>query len=154
MFYLVIDRTGHGDFSSTQRSYIKADSISADGIATFNNVAWDTDGSGKDVFTIGLKSTSSVASLPNNKNQDDARIQFQLYPNPVSNGQYKLSVKLDKPGDIIVQIYDLSQRIIESWKGSGNSTYFFSGTITAPAGTYTVRLTTGHTEISRVLVIL
>ncbi len=153
VMYLVIDRTGTGDFSSTQRTYLKVDSISADGIATFNNVAWDTDGSGSDVFTFGLKNTSFAESHPNNKNPQVPFIQFQLYPNPVSNGQYKLSVNLDKPGDIIIQIYDLSYRLIETWKGSGSSTYLFSGMLKAPAGSYTVKLKTSHSELYRMLIL-
>ncbi|MBL6445350.1 T9SS type A sorting domain-containing protein [Fulvivirga sp. 29W222] len=50
-FWLVIDRSGSGDFSADNLEYIKADSISKDSIAYYK-VKWDTDLSGKDNFSF------------------------------------------------------------------------------------------------------
>lgn len=48
-YWLVIDRSGGGDFSVDKLEYILPDSISSDSIA-FYQVKWDTDASGKDQF--------------------------------------------------------------------------------------------------------
>jgi hypothetical protein len=49
-YWLVIDRSGQGDFSVDKLEYIAADSVSADSIAYYSNLRWDSDGSGKDMF--------------------------------------------------------------------------------------------------------
>lgn len=144
-FYLVIDRSGSGNFASGNCTYITPASISPEGIAHFNNVKWDTDGSGKDIFAFALKTNPPVA----NKNI----VSFQVYPNPVINGNYKITVTLDKPTDIQIQVYDLHQRLLETRKGAGQSDYLFSGHLNAPAGAYTVRLVTPDTEMNRIIIL-
>lgn len=48
-YWLVVDRSGLGDFSVDKLEYILADSVSSDSIAYYQ-LQWDTDGSGKDQF--------------------------------------------------------------------------------------------------------
>ena len=48
-YWLVIDRSGQGDFSVDNLEYITADKI-IDSMAVYKNVRWDTDGSGTDNF--------------------------------------------------------------------------------------------------------
>lgn len=50
--YLVIDRTGAGDFSTLNSDIIEATIDNEGKIATFSNIQWDTDNSGKDMFTF------------------------------------------------------------------------------------------------------
>lgn len=50
-YWLVIDRTGQGDFSADNLDYIEADKI-ADGKIVFKDIRWDVDGSGSDNFTF------------------------------------------------------------------------------------------------------
>lgn len=50
--WLVIDRSGTGEFGPEQTEYILGDSISDDGIIKFEQVIWDYDDSGKDIFRL------------------------------------------------------------------------------------------------------
>ncbi|HTH55836.1 MAG TPA: hypothetical protein VL728_07295, partial [Cyclobacteriaceae bacterium] len=49
-YWLIIDRSGQGNFAANNVEYIKATNIS-NGIATYS-VKWDTDGSGRDAFSF------------------------------------------------------------------------------------------------------
>jgi hypothetical protein len=152
-FYLIIDRSGTGDFAPQHCIYITPDVISPEGVASFSHVNWDTDGSGKDVFTFGFKPALLPGSLVKNNKGAAGQISFQVYPNPVTDGHYTMAIKLDKPTDIQIQIYDLNQHLIETKKGKDQASYFISGYINAPAASYFVRLTTPETEIYRILIV-
>ena len=144
-FCLVIDRSGLGDFAAVNCEIIMPDNISADGMASFRKLRWDPDGSGKDVFSFGLK-TGPV-------NPSEQHTLFQLYPNPVNDGHYHLVVALKKPGDVQIRIDDLYQHPVEIKRGSGKSFYTFSGNISRAKGVYTVRLITAEFELSRILIV-
>ncbi|GET22358.1 T9SS type A sorting domain-containing protein [Prolixibacter denitrificans] len=58
--YLVIDRSGTNDYSLKDVEYIPADTLSSDGIATFDKVTWDPDGSGSDSFTFSFGMDNGV----------------------------------------------------------------------------------------------
>lgn len=49
-YWMVIDRSGTGNFSMDNLEYVYADSVSEDSVAHFNNIIWDADASGKDAF--------------------------------------------------------------------------------------------------------
>lgn len=49
-YWLIIDRSGQGNFAADNVEYIKATSVN-NGIATYS-VKWDTDGSGRDAFSF------------------------------------------------------------------------------------------------------
>ena len=149
-FYLVIERSGSGDFVPENCTYIMPDSISADGIASFSGVLWDTDGSGKDVFSFGLKTSLSV-DVP--ANADAAKLlSFHVYPNPVTDGHYNIAVTLDKPADINIQVYDLHLHLIDSKKATGKADYLLPGNINAAAGVYIVRLFTPGKEFRKIVI--
>lgn len=143
-FCLAIDRSGSGDFVPENCTYITPDNISADGIATFSGLHWDTDGSGKDAFSFGLKTRLSAdANRP---------VSFQVYPNPLTNGHYNIAVKLDKPADITVSIYDIHLHLIEFKKAYGLANYLLPGTIPGAAGVYLVKLFTNDKEFSQLII--
>jgi hypothetical protein len=69
--YLVIDRSGNGDFTSTMTDYIPQSKYDTSGYAYFHDVVWDRDGSGKDVFSFSYGASMDTvieASCPNNAN--------------------------------------------------------------------------------------
>jgi hypothetical protein len=151
-FYLVIDRSGTGDFAPDHCTYIAPNNITDDGIASFGGIYWDTDGSGKDVFTFGLKPCTQVSNELGTK-AATALSPLMLYPNPVTDGHYKMAITLDKPTDVQVQVYDGYQHLVDTKKGSGQATYIFMGNINMPAGTYTVRLITPDITVNKTLVV-
>ncbi len=59
--YLVIDRSGTGNFASETIEYIEPDSINTNGIAFFNNLVWDADNSGNDIFTLSFGMNNGVS---------------------------------------------------------------------------------------------
>jgi hypothetical protein len=48
-YWLIIDRSGQGNFSADNVEYVIADNVT-NGTATYKNIQWDKDGSGKDAF--------------------------------------------------------------------------------------------------------
>lgn len=56
-YWLVIDRSGEGNFNADNLEYIKADSVSIDSIAYYNNILWDKDASGQDAFSFAMVKT-------------------------------------------------------------------------------------------------
>jgi hypothetical protein len=62
--YLVIDRSGTGDFTSEDVEYIVQNSKDTNGLVYFNHVIWDTDGSGKDVFTFSFGPEMDLVATP------------------------------------------------------------------------------------------
>jgi hypothetical protein len=53
-WWLVCDSGGKGRFAPENTSYIPATSISPEGYATFHPILWDTDVSGRDVFSLAV----------------------------------------------------------------------------------------------------
>jgi hypothetical protein len=145
--YLVIDRTGTGNFNLKECSYFMPDNITDEGIASFSGINWDTDRSGEDVFTFG------VNRKPENVDESGKIISFNVYPNPVTNGNYQVAVTLDKPAEITMQIYDNHLRLIESRKLNGQSNYRLSGHLNVPAGVYIVKLLTPGNVYSKILIL-
>lgn len=54
-YLLVIDQSGSGDFLPENNQYVEVSSLTKNGVLIFDNLLWDTDKSGKDVFTFALK---------------------------------------------------------------------------------------------------
>jgi hypothetical protein len=52
VYWLAIDPAGKGQFNSPATEFIRMNGLDAEGKAFFNNVTWDRDGSGKDVWGV------------------------------------------------------------------------------------------------------
>jgi Secretion system C-terminal sorting domain len=156
-FYLVIDRSGSGHFVPEQCDYIAPVEISPEGIVRFSQVYWDADGSGKDVFSFGLKQGVSpndqLNVLNGINNKETGGISCRLYPNPITNGQYTIALTLGKPTDVNIQVYDIHQRLVDAQKGTGQTAYQFSGNLHVPAGAYTIKVITPETTFTRTLIV-
>ena len=148
-FCLVIDRSGTGDFAPENCTYITPNSISPDGIASFSGIKWDTDGSGKDAFSFGLKTEVNDVIT----DADAANLlSFQVYPNPTTDGQYNITVTLSKPTDIRINIYDIHLNLIETKKASGQANYLIPGKINAASGSYIIKLYTPGKIFSQIII--
>jgi hypothetical protein len=51
VYWLVVDPSGQGKFSTTSQ-FVRMDALDEHGIASFNKITWDSDGSGKDVWGL------------------------------------------------------------------------------------------------------
>jgi len=58
--YLAIDRSGTGNFALAGTEFIPANNITEDGLAYFDNIQWDSDSSGNDVFTFSFGMDNGV----------------------------------------------------------------------------------------------
>ena len=160
-FYLVIDRSSSADFRPENCIYIHPDTISADGIATFKNIFWDTDGSGKDNFIFGFKHDlssrlRSTGPSPVNVNPNvnpGGLFTFNVFPNPVSDGNYQVTIQFEKPTDIIISLYDLSQKLIDTKKVSGQDFYQFSDRLNGKPSAYILQLVTPQEEYYRMIIL-
>ena len=52
VYWLVVDPSGEGKFSASTAQFIQMDQLDEHGKASFNNIVWDKDGSGKDVWGL------------------------------------------------------------------------------------------------------
>ena len=52
VYWLAIDRSGEGKFNAATAEFVKMNKLDAQGKAYFNNLVWDKDGSGKDVWSV------------------------------------------------------------------------------------------------------
>ena len=149
-YVLAIDRGGKGDFFPDDTEYITANELSNHGILTFKNIFWDTDGSGKDIFSFGInpEKKSITGSVRGQYGEG-----IELYPNPSSNGNYVLNVYLKKPAHVQVNIFDEAGRLIQSLSGNDQSSYRFNGKIPGSSGVYSFHITTPYQKTTRQLVV-
>lgn len=162
-FYLVVDRSGSADFRPENCLYIHPDTISGDGIATFKNIFWDTDLSGKDNFTFGFKHDLSARLSSNGNGQNPVKanpnmkqgsmLTFNVFPNPISDGNYQVAIQFDKPTDIVINLYDLSQQLVYSKELSGQDIYQFSDHINGKPSAYILQLMTPQEEYYRMIIL-
>jgi hypothetical protein len=146
--HLIIDRSGTGNFNIKDCSYFLPDNISDEGIASFSGINWDTDRSGKDVFTFGVTHRKHENIVESGK-----ILSFQVYPNPVTNGNYQVAITLDKPAEVTMQIYDNQLRLVESRTVNGQSSYHLSGHVNGAKGAYIVKLLTPGNIYSKILIV-
>lgn len=149
LFWLVIDRSGTGNYSRSSLDLIQADMVTDDGKAVFKNVFWDIDGSGKDAFTFSKSVKIPPPSwefkqVPEEGPRDDKlKDNFEnllLYPNPVSKDHFfNLEIGLNKRMPVQINTYDGQGRLIQNRLLEGSSYYFYSAQINVP-GMYNVIL--------------
>lgn len=65
--YLIVDRSGTGNFN-TASEYLVDEIDTERSKLIFNNVFWDTDGNGKDVFTFGYKNPTNYYLVKKQQN--------------------------------------------------------------------------------------
>ena len=147
--YLVIDRSGNGNFASEEIEYIAQNQIDSAGYVYFSDITWDWDGNGRDAFTFSINkrkdsvlwevadTIGEVLSLKHkhfseygseNISETGSSSHYSLYPNPTT-GQYRLEADLPDVASIVVRIYTLNGRLVEEKTDSGKNYYSFAGTI-------------------------
>lgn len=152
---LVIDSSDQGNFESNDVEYIPATKITTDGYAIFDNVNWDKDGSGSDVFTFYL------GEIPSEDEKDDEVIQefqnsgvakaFTISPNPTS-GNIDINVQLEKASAITIRIYDIQGKLYKEIIQKGDTLYQIKEMI-EKAGIYLVELETPKGKTSKELIV-
>jgi hypothetical protein len=132
-YWLVIDRSGSGDFHADKLEYIPADSVSADSVAFFRNIKWDTDNSGTDLFSFA-RARNLLAVLDN--------IGQPVCPAPADG-----SVSISIVGGKAPYSYELSNTVsgyYQKWQGTSMARQDL-----LLAGDYTLQVTDadGYTSV-------
>ncbi|MND64048.1 hypothetical protein D3C80_553720 [compost metagenome] len=130
-YWLVIDRSGKGDFSEDKLEYIFPDSISADSVAHFANIKWDTDQSGSDVF--GFAQSKPLFAM----------ITSQVQPTcSASNGGSVVLKVIGGRGPYQYELRNSSQNSFHKGEGAENIT--ING---LSAGDYTFKLKDSKNDV-------
>ena len=152
--YLMIDRSGKGVFDLESTEFIKITEIDEAKIARIDNVNWDTDLSGTDVFTFGLKPDSNSDSRIGNQSvTGEIASSFLVYPNP-TDGDYQIEVTFTKATDLEVQVFDMDQKLVDTRKSIGKLKHNITGSIKGlPAGIYTIKVASNTGKVSEKIVL-
>lgn len=153
-FFIQINRTPNDSLENWIT--IHADSVDANFLVYFNNVKWDLDSSGVDLFRFGF------TGMPNNfledensaNNQTDAKergLNMEVFPNP-SNGQFSVNITSKEAYEGVIRITDFHGKLITSIEvnnGSGQTQQNFE----LAQGNFLVSLITADKVITKKLFI-
>lgn len=79
--------------------------------------------------------------------------RFDVYPSPVTDGNYSVSVSLPQKSDVTIFVYDLAGHQQDMILGKDNSSYQFHRHISAP-GVYFIKIVTDNgSETKKILVL-
>ena len=147
-FSLAIDRSGTGDFSSSEIAYFTQDSIDTAGFVYFRDIVWDLDGNGKDVFTFSYRTdfeeeTDRSDTLLSKKSQksgsdedflevvssmETGQPSYRLYPNPTT-GSYRLEADFPQATSVVLRICTINGHQLSVKQDAGKTHYAFDGYI-------------------------
>jgi hypothetical protein len=130
-YVLLINRKGDKNFnkSDTELFFSNKEEL---GHIYFNQVFFDPDQSGKDIFTLGVKHNGQ-------KNKPLLNNQFEsveIWPNPSFDGYFKVSVKANETDALYYQIVDTSGKIIETGQKGSSNRFFFEVRLPVGSGYY------------------
>jgi len=158
-YYLVIDRSGRGDFGSQSVEYLRQSGVDTLGYVYFSEVVWDLDGSGTDAFTFSCKKEieeqedfSDTLFADKEYKQRRFPLQgslselvdsyYQLYPNPTT-GNYRLLAELPSAVPIVVRVYTMQGSLLKTWQGEGRQQYLFEDYLQTQ-GNYVIEVETEY----------
>lgn len=153
---LVINRYGTKNFTTDSCYMAAPDSVDSTGNFYFNNILWDIDGSGSDIFSFKIRKSgpqnrsledsianaNSSAGQNNNGagNSGSAILDYSMFPNPTTK-DYTIYVKISDENPITVCITDGNGKVINCTDRSGSLNYTLTGYL-YEKGCYLVTVTT------------
>ena len=156
-YYLLIDRSGRGDFLSNDIEFYTPDFVDSTNRLYFSNIYWDTDNNGKDRFCFAKISFDSLFASKNfavnNDNKAERRgvshtpashtpagrgdfesrpqanqNSYQLFPNP-NMGKFTVEIHYTDVSDITIKTFSPDGKVISTWKAQNQSSYYYEGTV-------------------------
>jgi len=156
-YYLMIDRSGSGNYSLSETEFYAPDYVDTNGILYYSEIYWDSDLNGTDIFCFAYIESDSlivnrnlvaggsnpVSSLTNqasnegkgnlesedvNANEQNTGNSYSLYPNP-NQGTFKLTIHYIKVADVTVKLLTSDGKTLRVMKGKDQQNYEFEGHI-------------------------
>ncbi len=161
-YKLIIDGNADGVYTPQNISIYYPDSLTADSILCFSNVVWDNNLSGKDCFSFITLSENEIDRLTqvsplvkivgdnniqnntisnqmnSNANNSEFGNRYGLYPNPTRDN-FTIWAEYTNPTKVEVTLFSSEGKKLQSWNGTGNKNYQFTGTQTIP-GNYLIEI--------------
>lgn len=119
-YVLLINRKGEGKFTK-EDSALHFPTMEGNDYIYFNHIFFDTDHSGKDIFTLGIKHNGKKHPLQQNKEFE----YVEIWPNPSSDGHFKIAVKSKETEVLYYRIIDPSGKIIATDQKEISNRFFF-----------------------------
>ncbi|MEG1632349.1 MAG: T9SS type A sorting domain-containing protein [Hydrogenoanaerobacterium sp.] len=158
---LLIDRSGSGTYPLDQVELYLPSQIDSLGFLYFENLQWDPDGNGTDVFCFAsfpgdsLSSRSLLSSAtggepaqetnrfnsPQELNQaanQSNGSSYSVYPNPTS-GRFTLSIHYPQVSEVTVHLLSSDGKLVKSLRGDHQTDYRFTDSIET-AGHYLLEI--------------
>lgn len=154
-YLLMIDESGQGDFTKQHTRFLYPSSISENGIITYDNVQWDQDGSGKDVFSFRIDDRHELPEINEEWDLDENSSidQYTVYPTLSEDGNYKIYVQLERIKDISIKVFDMSGKLISNNDLRNQNAYFIEGVPIKTAGMYNIALYTNQEKLTKKIVV-
>lgn len=161
-YKLFIDGSGLGTYLPQNIVLFYPDSLTADSMLCFSNVQWDLNQSGTDNFSflnLSLKVTERLTennpqikvvgenpaqntnmsdNNTNDSNTSPLGNRYGLYPNPTRDN-FTIWAEYTNLTKVEVTLYSSEGKKLQSWQGTGNKNYQFTGTQTVP-GNYLIEI--------------
>lgn len=143
-YQLLIDRSGHGEFTEGTAEYLSLDHLSEGRFGHFKGVFWDADGSGSDVF--------SLVRTNNHHPVTDAPA-LRVYPNPMrKTTRWQWQLRLSTSSALTAQLTNAQGQIV--WQRAYPSAdYFAANETTLPVGVYFLYLETAQETFTQKLIV-
>lgn len=154
---LIIDRSGSGSFTGETETYFCDEIDEKRSKIIFNNIFWDTDGNGVDVFTFGYNNSALLRS----KKMDNSEEEFETEENAIKDDVqifYKsmndlstvtVRVQMDEPSEATITLYDLLGKRILRRVLSDLSNVQLADICLPKTGLYIIKVTTKNLNYSQ-----
>jgi len=155
--FLVINENGIDEFNNAYEGlrFVYPSSIDENGIITYDNVQWDTNNSGSDVFAFVAE--QNVLLFESNENNaaslNGQDLHFGLYPNITADGNYAIAIQLEEARVIEITVFDAMGRKQDTKSLEGSRFYFLGNEFIDKPGIYNVLLTIDQKSVNRKLIV-
>lgn len=151
--YLIIDRSGSGNFS-TASEYLVSEIDASRYKLIFNNVFWDIDGNGKDVFTFGYKNIQSSTIKKQENTDEPSKENYALayYKDLKDLSRVTVKVYLCEGDPYTLSVFDVSGRSIYRKDCTGSKEEQFNEIQLPYPGFYIVKVTSKSYQYSTKIV--
>lgn len=154
---LVIDENGDDRFNKNNPGlrYVFPTSIDENGIITYNNINWDSDQSGKDIFAFIGEKQAGLPELDesNTITKGGQQIHFGVYPNVTADGNFSIVMQFENEQQVQLRIFDMAGKQYIIKRLNGSQFYFLNNEFIGTSGVFNVVMTTGDIQLNQRLIV-